>query len=452
MFRHDLRIAFQSIRQNPFIAALIVAVIAVGIGTSVVAITLYHSKAGNPIWWKNDVLFRVMLDSRPAPHEADVSQHPEYPPFTLIYRDAAALYQSRIPTRSALMVAAYAPVSSPSAMSRPFNRAGRLTTREFFSMFDVPFLYGHAWSKSDDEGPSQVAVISRALSERLFGAGDSVGRTLVFSGQTFQVVGVTDRWMPLPRFYDVGRSFIPSDDLFIPFRWADSLSTLHFPGFCARTQTSVTTFKELAPSECIFVGLWVELSSTAQFREYRKFLDNYAREQQQARRFERPLNNRLANVSTWLVMNDVIGSQTKFQVVLALVFLGICILNTLGLLLAKFMSRAPLVGLRRALGATRGDIVRQHLTEVMVLGAIGGAIGIGLAIVGLRLVRIYFFMQSNRPGDNPEFASVAQSLSHLDGRMILIAVGLSLLAGLLAGVYPAWRIGRMAPATFLKIQ
>jgi len=139
-------------------------------------------------------------------------------------------------------------------------------------------------------------------------------------------------------------------------------------------------------------------------------------------------------------------------VVLALVFLGICILNTLGLLLAKFMSRAPLVGLRRALGATRGDIVRQHLTEVMVLGAIGGAIGIGLAIVGLRLVRIYFFMQSNRPGDNPEFASVAQSLSHLDGRMILIAVGLSLLAGLLAGVYPAWRIGRMAPATFLKIQ
>jgi putative ABC transport system permease protein len=452
MFRHDLRIAFRSIRQNPFIAALIIAVIAVGIGTSVVAITLYHSKAGNPIWWKNDVLFRVMLDSRPAPHEVEVAQHAEYPPFTLIYRDAAALYQSKIPARSALMLAAYAPVSTPSPMSRPFNRPGRLTTRKFFSMFDVPFLYGQAWSKSDDEGPSQVVVISRTLSERLFGVGNSVGRTLIFSGQAFKVVGVTDRWMPLPRFYDVGRGFMPSDDLFIPFRWAESLSNLQFPGFCARTQTSVTTFKELAPSECIFVGLWVELSSTAQFREYRQFLDNYAREQLEARRFERPLNNRLANVSTWLEMNDVVGSQTKFQVVLALIFLGICILNTLGLLLAKFMSGAPLVGLRRALGATRGDIVRQHLTEVMALGAIGGAIGVGLAIVGLRLVRIYFFFQSNRPGDNSEFASVAQSLSHLDGRMILVSVGLSLLAGLLAGVYPAWRIGRMAPATFLKIQ
>jgi putative ABC transport system permease protein len=56
------------------------------------------------------------------------------------------------------------------------------------------------------------------------------------------------------------------------------------------------------------------------------------------------------------------------------------------------------------------------------------------------------------PDDNPAYATVAQSLSHLDGRMLLVSVGLSLLAGLLAGIYPAWRIGRMAPATFLKIQ
>ena len=95
MFWHDLRIAVRSIRQNPFIAALIVAVIAVGISTSVVAITLYHTRAGNPIWWKNDVLYRVMLDSRPAPirvsprhqaprtasktveHSADALHHPD---------------------------------------------------------------------------------------------------------------------------------------------------------------------------------------------------------------------------------------------------------------------------------------------------------------------------------------------------------------------------------------
>jgi putative ABC transport system permease protein len=139
-------------------------------------------------------------------------------------------------------------------------------------------------------------------------------------------------------------------------------------------------------------------------------------------------------------------------VILALIFLGICILNTLGLLLAKFMTDAPLAGLRRALGATRGDVMRQHVMEVIVIGAIAGAIGIGLAAAGLRLVQKYLFWQANMPGDNPEFATVAASLAHLDERMILVSVGLSLLAGLLAGIYPAWRIGRMAPATFLKIQ
>lgn len=452
MLWHDLRLALLSIRRNPLIAALIVAVIAIGIGTSVVAITLYHAKAGNPIWWKNDVLYRVMLDSRPAPREVETRRHADYPPVTLIYQDAVALYRSDIPAASAMMLAAAGSVSIFGPENRPFNRVARLTTRQFFSMFDVPFLYGQAWSKSDDEDQAQVVVISRYLSERLFGAGNSVGRSLSFSGQRFKVIGVIDRWQPLPRFYDVGRSFSPPDDLFIPFRWLESLSELEFPGFCERTQTSVNAFKELAPSECVFVNLWVELTSKSQYQAYRGFLDTYSREQQRAGRFERPLNNRLANVSTWLEMNDVVGSQSKFQVILALIFLGVCILNTLGLLLAKFMTGAPLAGLRRALGATRGDVMRQHLMEVIVLGVIAGAIGIGLAALGLRLVRKYFFWQANMPGDNPAFATVAQSLSHLDARMLLVSAGISLLAGLLAGIYPAWRIGRMAPATFLKIQ
>jgi len=452
MLWHDLRLALLSIRGNPFIAAVVVAVIAIGIGTSMIAITLYYAKAGNPIWWKNDVLYRVMLDSRPAPRGPEPWRHADYPPVTLIYQDAVALYRSDIPAASVMMLAAVGPVSVFGPENRPFKRTARLTTRDFFAMFDVPFLYGQAWSKGDDGDQSQVVVISRYLSERLFGTGNTVGRSLSFSGQRFKVIGVIDRWQPLPRFYDVGRSFNPSDDLFIPFRWAESLPDLQFPGFCPRTQTSVTLFKQLAPEECPFINFWVELSSKQQYLAYREFIDNYAREQQRTGRFERPLNNRLPDVSTWLEMNDVVGSESKFQVILALVFLGICILNTLGLLLAKFMIGAPLAGLRRSLGATRGDVMRQHLVEVILLGVTGGAFGIGLAALGLRLVRKYFFWQANRPGDNPAFASVAQSLSHMDGRMLLVSVGLSLLAGLLAGLYPAWRIGRMAPATFLKIQ
>jgi putative ABC transport system permease protein len=198
--------------------------------------------------------------------------------------------------------------------------------------------------------------------------------------------------------------------------------------------------------------MWVQLSNPQQRREYAQFLENYSRAQLQAGRFARPPNIRLPNVSTWLEMNDAVGSQSKFQVVLALVFLGICILNSLGLLLAKFMGTAPLAGLRRALGATRGDIVRQYLMEVSVLGIVAGVLGIGIAAFGLRMIRVFVLMRSRQSGDNPDFGTIAQSLSHMDGQMIVTAVALSLLAALLAGLYPAWRIGRLPPATFLKIQ
>jgi putative ABC transport system permease protein len=453
MFWHDLRLAFLSIRRNPFIAALVVAVISIGIGTSVVAITLYHAKAGNPIWWKNDVLFRVLIDNRPATDETDKDQpHPENPPFTLIYRDALAIYQSKIPARSVMMSYSGGLVDSMRPGSPPIHRRVRVTTREFFSMFDVPFLYGRGWTQAEDENPAQVVVVSSYLNDRLFGGGNNVGRVLTLNGQHFTVIGILAKWLPMPRFYDEARDFGPPDDLFIPFRWVESVSGLFYEGFCYQTKTILDTFQALAPSECNSTGVWAELTTERQYREYTQFLENYHRAQQQAGRFARPPNNRLASVSTWLEMNEVVGNQNKIQVVLALTFLCICVLNTLGLLLAKFMSAAPLTGIRRALGATRGDVIRQHLIEVTLLGVFAGFVGVGFAAIGLRLIRMFVLMRSAQFHDNPDFSAIAQSLSHMDEQMIFIAVALSLLAGVLAGLYPAWRIGRLTPATFLKIQ
>jgi putative ABC transport system permease protein len=450
--RYDLILAMRSIRTYPVFALLVVAVIAIGIGTSVLSITLYHAKSGNPIWWKNDVLFRVMIDSRPADHSADGQRHPEYPPFSLIYQDALALYKSSIPTRSVMMFYSDGVVDSHDERIRPVNRSVRVTTSEFFSMFDVPFLYGHGWSKSDDAGPSQVVVLSSYLNDRLYGGRDSIGQTLSLSGQEFRVIGVLDKWLPLPRFYDEARDFGPPDDLFIPFRWIETLQDLTFDGFCLRSMTNQSTFAKLAPSECISTGLWVELSSASQRRDFSQFLDNYTRSQKEAGRFDRPLNNRLADVSTWLEMNDVVGGQSRLQLIFALIFLGICCINTMGLLLAKFIRDTPNAGIRRALGASRRDIIRQYLVEAAVLGSFASAIGIGLAAIGLRLIRLYIFPQSTQPHDNPDYARIAESLSHMDGQMVILAIGLSLAVAILAGLYPAWRVGRSAPASFLKAQ
>jgi putative ABC transport system permease protein len=454
MLRHDFRLALLSIRHTPFMALLTVVVIAIGISTSVVAITLYHAKAGNPIWWKDDVLFRVMIDSRPAADEAEKDRpHAEVPPSGLIVRDALALYQSKIPEHSVMESYSYGLVDSLRPDSPPIERQVRATTREFFSMFDVPFRYGRGWTQAEDEDPAQVVVISSYLNDRLFGGGNNVGRNLTLSGQQLTVIGILAQWLPMPRFYDDVQVFGPPDDLFIPFRWLESLPDLDYQGICLQTMTFLSTYKALAASDCLSeTGMWVQLSNRQQRREYAQFLENYSRAQLQAGRFARPPNIRLPNVSTWLEMNDAVGSQSKFQVVLALVFLGICILNSLGLLLAKFMGTAPLAGLRRALGATRGDIVRQYLMEVSVLGIVAGVLGIGIAAFGLRMIRVFVLMRSRQSGDNPDFGTIAQSLSHMDGQMIVTAVALSLLAALVAGLYPAWRVGRLPPATFLKIQ
>jgi putative ABC transport system permease protein len=98
--------------------------------------------------------------------------------------------------------------------------------------------------------------------------------------------------------------------------------------------------------------------------------------------------------------------------------------------------------LRRALGASRRDIFRQHLVEVVVLGLAGGVLGLGLSAAGLWALRLLFASEFDQ----------YDSLAHMDPAMVGAAVALSLLAGLAAGLYPAWRIGRIQPATYLKTQ
>jgi putative ABC transport system permease protein len=194
----------------------------------------------------------------------------------------------------------------------------------------------------------------------------------------------------------------------------------------------------------------VELPDSAHLARFQQFVDNYVTDQKRNGRFQRPLNNRIVDVNGWLAMNDVIGDESRAQVALALMFLAVCVLNTLGLMLAKFLGAAPVTGLRRALGASRRDIIRQHLTEVIVVALTGGVVGAGLAWIGLRAIRVLTYVPD--PNGNPDRLAMSQALVHMDMKMLLLAAAVALVTGIAAGAYPAWRIGRMAPAVFLKTQ
>lgn len=138
----------------------------------------------------------------------------------------------------------------------------------------------------------------------------------------------------------------------------------------------------------------------------------------------------------WLDYKQVVPSDVRLQLWLALGFLLVCLLNTVGLLLAKFLRRSGEIGVRRALGASRGAIFAQCLVEAGTIGLTGGIAGLGLAWLGLWAVR-------QQP---VEYAALA----HLDLKMLLMTFMLALIASLLAGLLPSWRAIQVAPALQLK--
>jgi putative ABC transport system permease protein len=191
-------------------------------------------------------------------------------------------------------------------------------------------------------------------------------------------------------------------------------------------------------SECVFMAFWVELEGSSDRERYLGWMNNYVNEQKKLGRFERPLNNQLSTVGEWLEKQRVVSNDARTQVWLAFSFLIVCLINTVGLLLAKFMARAPEIGLRRAVGASRREVFTQYLTESGVIGVAGALCGLLLTWLGLLGLRALY-------GDG----SIGM-LAKLDPGMTAITVIVALVASLLAGLYPTWRACEVTPATQLK--
>jgi putative ABC transport system permease protein len=312
-------------------------------------------------------------------------------------------------------------------------------------MFDVPFRYGQGWDEAADLGPAPVVVIGHETNEKVFGGEDSVGRTLRLGKVEYRVVGVLEPWAPSPKFFDLNNgAFEDPEDAYIPFGWGAKLELPVYGNINCWKPDNGEGYQAFLNSECIWLQFWAELPTAADRDKYQAFVDNYARAQKAAGRFPRPLNNRLYDVGEWLDRNEVVQRDNRVLIGIALMFLGVCLVNVVGLLLAKFLNAAPLTGLRRALGASRRDIVRQHMTEVLVIGLAGGVLGLLLAVVGLAGIRAVYASDFN--------GGAYERLTQVDPVVVLVTLGLSLVAGAIAGLYPSWRIGRTAPAIYLKTQ
>ena len=430
-FAYYLHLALRSFRRNRVLTALMVLAIALGIGASMTTLTVFHVLSGDPIPHKSERLFYVELDAADM-HGYRPGEEPED---QLTRFDAEALLREGRAERQALMSGGHVVVTPAGGQSSLITEA-RYTSEGFFELFDTPFLYGRGWTRREDEGRARVVVISKELNQTLFGGADSVGRTVRVENADLRVVGVLDRWRPVPHFYDLNLfTYGESEQVFVPFWTAREIGMEHSGNRNCWGDSGGDPLSLNAP--CAWIQYWAEMDP-GRAGAYRDYLHAYSEQQRQAGRFQRPANPRLRDVREHLDYNKVVPNDVRLQVWLAFGFLLVCLINTVGLLLAKCLRRSAEIGVRRALGASRRDIFLQFLVEAGTLGVAGAVLGLGLAWLGLWAVR-----------QNPaEYAQLAQ----LDGTMLLATFALSIGASVLAGLLPAWRACQVTPAIQLKSQ
>ena len=437
MFGYYVSLALRSLRRTPVLSALMVAAIAVGVGAAMTTLTLNYMMSRNALAEKDSVLYAVQLDGW-DPHEA--ADNPREMPWQLTYQDSVNLLRSDIPTKQVAMHRWGGPISLENSDVRPFNADSRVTSRDFFALFDVPFLFGGTWSEEADQSPIHQLVLTSETNDKLFGGENSVGRTVNFNGVPFTVVGVTEHWQPSPKVHDLNNGhFNKSAEVFLPFGLHRAFEIYPWGNTNGWKSEEITSYEDRLNSDMVWLQYWVQLDSPKQVKAYRDFLTGYIREQKEQGRFPRPLKIGLSKPSEWLLLNEVVDGDDRMLNWLSLAFLLVCLVNAVALLLAKFLRKAPEAGVRRALGASRNAVFSQHLVESACVGLLGGLAGILLTLAGLSLIRQLQMGYMDR-------------VASMDWTMMLAAIGLAVLSSLLAGFYPAWRISRTNPSIYLKTQ
>ena len=441
MFGYYLELAIRSLRRNLVLTTLLVGAVSVGIGTCMTALTTLRAMSGDPIRDKSSQLFVPHINAwdpdRGRPGTAD-SQ------FT--YRDAMALMKAHKGVHQAAMYMVALNVRTPGGTLVQVH--GRATYADFFSMFEVPFRTGGPWDRKQDDNRENVVVISSKLADRVFPRAEAVGRTINLNTRDYRVIGVIGPWAPTPRFYDLYDAYGEPEDVYLPFSTAvDRQMPPRGYTSCGNEDNedrAPTTWEGRLNSRCYWVQFWVALTTAAQVRDYRTFVQGYAIEQYQLGLYHWPPRVQLRVVMDWLTFNYVVSDGTRVNMMIATGLLIVCLVNAVGLMLANFAGRAAELGVRRALGASQWDLLLQCLAETLIMGLLSAALGLALTIAGLLGVRA---LRGIAPQD-----TAMRHLYAMDPQMILIVLATAVAATVFTGLYPALRAVRTQAAWQIKTQ
>lgn len=431
-------LGLRQLRRAPVLTVLVIVTLAVGVAASMSTLTVLYMMSADPLPAKSERVFRITLDNRPATMRAE-----EESPRGLSWLDIRNLRELRFGERRAGLYGTGGIIEPEQAGIRNFIASGLATDRDFFAMMGAEFAEGAAWSADDERAEARVIVLGEATARKLYGERRALGERLRFAGNEYRVVGVLKPFTMRPRFYTMedggrrGSGLADEDALFVPLTTAIATEQ-DINGNVNCFSDAEPGFKGLVNSECTFGYFWIETASAAERAAFAEAMQGYVAQQQALGRLKRDHVVTVYNVREWLSYIGVVDDDTRLQTWLAFGFLCVCLVNTIGLLLAKFTARSGEIGVRRALGASRAQIFAQYLVEAATLGLVGSLLGVALAYGMLHLMA----------SQSPEL----QALARMDALMLLTTVLLSIAAAVIAGLLPTWRATQVVPALQLKSQ
>jgi putative ABC transport system permease protein len=385
----DLRFAMRSLARTPGFTSIAILVIAVGIGVNTAVFSVVDAVLLKPLTYPDpQSLAQLVTTSNRGP--LPLASIPEFN----IWQQQSAIFQQ---------VAAYdwgAAGVNLTGGDHPEQVLGIHVTSGYFALFGAPVVAGRTFTAAEDSpNGGHVAVLSYDLWKRRFGGNHKiVGSTIQVDGQPWLVVGV------------IGRDFVTDTpaDLWIPFQFdLTSREMVHNFNVAARLKPGVTATQANA-----------QLALAAD--QFRRTYGNNAL----------PPHGGFGAVS---LRESLIG-DTRFPLMVLLGAVGFVLLiacaNVANLLLARASVRKRELATRAALGAGRGQIIRQLLTESLALSFVGGLLGLTVGFGGVRL------LLSISPGNIPRIGENGSAIG-LDYRVLLFTLGISLLTGVFFGLVPA---------------
>jgi predicted permease len=414
IFLQDVRYGLRMLRKNPGFTAVAVLSLALGIGANTTIFTVVNAILLNalPVRDLRRLVQLDTVDSKTLVTQAktvklgmSVPNFKDYRRENQVLTDLAAI----LPT----------PLTW-SGGAEPRQVQGELVSANYFDVLGMRPALGRFFMADEDTKPSgnDVAVLSYYLWTNKLGADPGiVGKALIFDARPYTVIGVA------PRGFKGTLTFLSSEQVWIPTSMKDQiLGGKEKEFFDDRRALTLLTVGRLKPEVEITVA-------EASLRTMATHLES-----------EFPKDNSGRSVALTPLAEAAVGAKGQKQIALAgstmmgivgLVLLIACV-NLANLLLAQGARRQKEISLRAALGANRRRIVRQMLTESMMLALAGGAVGLAIAYAGRSI------LWSFRP---PFIEQSGVDLS-LDSHVLLFTLGVAILTGLIFGLVPALKASR----------